>query len=157
MTLYDHVYEVFLERTDYLYADVCFYEKLLEQLMTEARCVGAFVGISHAKALARYLHASGCTLVSEQDSIVLLKPLATAMNRRIACQLLDNSVLENFLAPIRATSPQHALTNCWYCEKQPKEPKLCSRCRQALYCNQACQTTHWKEHKETCKPIEVKK
>ena len=29
---------------------------------------------------------------------------------------------------------------------------LCSRCKRAKYCNRACQTRVWKEHKKTCIP-----
>ena len=30
---------------------------------------------------------------------------------------------------------------------------LCSRCKDARYCNRACQTRVWKEHKKTCVPF----
>ena len=33
----------------------------------------------------------------------------------------------------------------------PYPPKKCSRCRSVGYCNDACQTDHWRDHKQECK------
>lgn len=32
---------------------------------------------------------------------------------------------------------------------------LCSACRQARYCSQACQRSHWKSHKADCKAVQA--
>jgi len=40
---------------------------------------------------------------------------------------------------------------CDYCRKEPDDPKKCSRCGIAQYCNSACQKSHWPHHKRECK------
>lgn len=43
---------------------------------------------------------------------------------------------------------------CTYCGKREKQPgllKLCSRCREARYCDKSCQRAHWTNgHKQAC-------
>lgn len=39
---------------------------------------------------------------------------------------------------------------CYCCKKFTKEPKICSKCRYAVYCSNECQAMHWKEHKVNC-------
>jgi len=38
------------------------------------------------------------------------------------------------------------------CGKETTSSKVCSRCRNALYCSPECQKKCWKAHKKTCKP-----
>ena len=40
---------------------------------------------------------------------------------------------------------------CGCGELQDEKMKLCARCRRAPYCSQACQRSHWPEHKLECK------
>jgi len=40
--------------------------------------------------------------------------------------------------------------SCDETERQVKEYKKCSRCRQIAYCSVNCQRNHWKEHKKDC-------
>ncbi|KAJ7126464.1 hypothetical protein C8R43DRAFT_958199 [Mycena crocata] len=51
--------------------------------------------------------------------------------------------------PIMQTCPG---TNdlCYTCNKPGNPLRTCSRCKIARYCSQECQTTDWKEHKQTC-------
>lgn len=47
---------------------------------------------------------------------------------------------------------------CSYCLKRHENKlKLCSRCKQANYCNRDCQIKHWKKHKKRCNYISNKK
>ena len=46
--------------------------------------------------------------------------------------------------------PRSAGTQCSYCLKEQKELKVCSRCRQAYYCDPSCQKNHYPAHKASC-------
>ncbi|MCI5052993.1 MAG: ankyrin repeat domain-containing protein [Simkaniaceae bacterium] len=49
------------------------------------------------------------------------------------------------------TTPPHASTKrCFGCNKTDVKLNKCARCLFATYCNRACQTNHWKEHKAVC-------
>ena len=39
---------------------------------------------------------------------------------------------------------------CSYCFEERKELKVCSRCRQAFYCDTTCQKNHYAAHKASC-------
>lgn len=39
---------------------------------------------------------------------------------------------------------------CSYCLNERKELKVCSRCRQAFYCDTGCQKAHYPTHKAIC-------
>lgn len=41
-------------------------------------------------------------------------------------------------------------TFCSYCQKERKELKVCSRCKQAFYCDTQCQKNHYPAHKAPC-------
>lgn len=43
------------------------------------------------------------------------------------------------------------------CKKFNIKPAVCSRCRMAGYCNEACQKRHWSTHKIRCKEVVEKK
>ncbi len=43
MTLFDHLYTIFQANTDFIYADLCFFDKVVEKLATEP-CVCVFAG-----------------------------------------------------------------------------------------------------------------
>lgn len=38
------------------------------------------------------------------------------------------------------------------CTVRAPDSKMCSRCKDVLYCSKKCQTVCWKEHKQVCKP-----
>ncbi|KAJ7507091.1 hypothetical protein B0H11DRAFT_2271617 [Mycena galericulata] len=43
---------------------------------------------------------------------------------------------------------------CSYCATPPKDEeklRLCSRCKLNRYCSKQCQTTHWTQHKHSCR------
>lgn len=47
--------------------------------------------------------------------------------------------------------------HCSFCQKRAMENetekatlKICSRCKDAFYCNETCQKAHWPEHKKVC-------
>lgn len=40
---------------------------------------------------------------------------------------------------------------CVACEMQPKQFKVCSRCRTVRYCGRDCQVADYKQHKKACK------
>jgi hypothetical protein len=39
---------------------------------------------------------------------------------------------------------------CFQCYTVLTKVLHCSRCKQAKYCNEACQTAHWSAHKKEC-------
>ncbi|KAK9824190.1 hypothetical protein WJX72_008432 [[Myrmecia] bisecta] len=40
---------------------------------------------------------------------------------------------------------------CAFCGQTPETPlKVCGRCRKAKYCNEACQRSHYRDHKTIC-------
>ena len=39
---------------------------------------------------------------------------------------------------------------CLYCARKSADVQRCSRCKEAIYCNQECQKAHWKIHKADC-------
>ncbi len=41
---------------------------------------------------------------------------------------------------------------CTYCKKKEGPLEVCIRCRTEAYCSTDCSSTHWKWHKDTCKP-----
>ncbi len=41
--------------------------------------------------------------------------------------------------------------SCSACGKQSSSLLLCSRCKQARYCDAGCQHKHWPQHKQQCK------
>mmetsp|Transcript_12145 Transcript_12145/g.14126 ORF Transcript_12145/g.14126 Transcript_12145/m.14126 type:complete len:578 (+) Transcript_12145:128-1861(+) len=45
---------------------------------------------------------------------------------------------------------------CILCGKCNDTLSTCSRCKSVTYCSVECQKKHWKEHKKTCKPLQVK-
>ena len=45
-------------------------------------------------------------------------------------------------------------TTCLMCGKKSLEPKLCSQCRNAVYCNQTCQSSDWPKHRAHCRADE---
>ncbi|XP_040214845.1 ubiquitin carboxyl-terminal hydrolase 19 isoform X2 [Rana temporaria] len=59
----------------------------------------------------------------------------------------------------RPQIPSIPITKCSACQKKQlsEEEKLkrCTRCYRVGYCNQACQKTHWPEHKIACRPENI--
>lgn len=59
----------------------------------------------------------------------------------------------------RPQVPSIPITKCSACQKKQlsEEEKLkrCTRCYRVGYCNQACQKTHWPEHKIACRPENI--
>lgn len=50
-------------------------------------------------------------------------------------------------------NPKHASLRpkrCENCQKQDLNFKVCSRCRQAYYCDPECQKAHYPRHKQVC-------
>ncbi len=45
--------------------------------------------------------------------------------------------------------------SCYNCGASEGD-KICSRCKKACYCSVSCQREHWKEHKNSCKPMSIK-
>jgi hypothetical protein len=45
---------------------------------------------------------------------------------------------------------------CAKCKKVPVQLMLCGRCKQVIYCGQACQVAHYKDHKTICRAIAAK-
>ena len=43
-----------------------------------------------------------------------------------------------------------ARNGCAECGKKSSNNRLCSRCRQTMYCSEECQGKHWNEHQKTC-------
>ena len=39
---------------------------------------------------------------------------------------------------------------CAFCQKEKKDLKACSRCKQSYYCDTACQKSHYAAHKASC-------
>jgi len=50
-------------------------------------------------------------------------------------------------------------TLCSYCQSQGKSVsyKICSQCRNALYCSRDCQKKHWKVHKRECATLATRR
>ncbi|KAJ7465055.1 MM3350-like domain-containing protein [Mycena latifolia] len=51
---------------------------------------------------------------------------------------------------VRDRRDKRASALCACCGKPITKPKMCSACRKVYYCDQECQTTHWREHKRQC-------
>jgi hypothetical protein len=65
--------------------------------------------------------------------------LAKTLAKKVSARVLD--VLEN------------GTTSCGYCgARLPKS--LCSRCKEARFCNKNCQTAGWKYHRKWCVPTD---
>lgn len=45
-------------------------------------------------------------------------------------------------------------TLCGGCERHPKKPQLCSRCKDQVYCSRACQRKDFRRHKAVCRTPE---
>ena len=44
---------------------------------------------------------------------------------------------------------------CAACKKIVREMKRCARCKNVMYCCEACQKSHWPQHKSSCKAVEA--
>lgn len=49
------------------------------------------------------------------------------------------------------------LKRCDECASMCPNPKVCSRCKEARYCNKACQQKAWKMHRQVCARISKEK
>jgi hypothetical protein len=67
-----------------------------------------------------------------------------------------NDYIATFKGNSKETTPDHhkeSLTvnrGCFQCSAVTNKLKTCSGCKSAHYCNQECQTLHWKSHKIYC-------
>ena len=50
----------------------------------------------------------------------------------------------------RNSSATGAHRECRGCSKPTEQPKICERCRMAVYCSRECQVSHWPMHKKEC-------
>jgi len=41
-------------------------------------------------------------------------------------------------------------SQCWYCHKKGGSLQTCSRCKNAVYCDEGCQRKDWRQHKGYC-------
>lgn len=151
MTLFDRLYTILQANTDFIYADLCFFDKVVEKLATEP-CVCVFAGGAHARAVTLYLQAYGCELVSEKDCIALTTPLLSLIRpNSVEIDCLDEQTIEQFLEPLQGKKALPAA--CTHCGKAKNNLLVCSRCKAKAYCDQACQKADWSIHKALCKPV----
>lgn len=157
MNLFDQLYVCLQQKTDFNFADFCYFDKTLEMLKKEPSAL-VFVGLAHARALAHYLKACGATVMSEKTCMGPVAPLLTLMRQDAQeLDLLDEATVQSFLEPLLETAAgasvgSGSVRTCNHCNTKKESLSTCSRCKKAFYCDKECQKLAWGKHKGTCRP-----
>jgi hypothetical protein len=74
----------------------------------------------------------------------------TQMRKLMKAKIYGESVSAEAVIPAKDKS----VILCSHCLKMLEGERVmkCSKCLNAAYCNKTCQTSHWKSHKQHCKP-----
>jgi hypothetical protein len=138
----DLMHRIFLKQTDYLFADVCFFDKILDTLKEGKSPLIVVIGAAHVDPVLEMLATVGFELLSKK-SIVEENKTGYRIKQSESPQFVEDlvNVTKKFLTP-----------ECQVCAKDGPM-QSCARCKNAFYCSVECQKKAWKRHKEVCKAI----
>lgn len=126
----------FLYNTDWLYAELCFIDRVLDLIKQgRSHCI-LIIGESHCSRISKLLEILGFELVNGEAIVKagwLKEDQVAPFIDRLTAQT------EAFLTPF-----------CHTCLKQGAV-KWCTRCKNSCYCSVDCQKKAWPSHKELCK------
>jgi len=129
------------------------FEKSIKFLLTESEIKTGNLLKKHRVNEEKYLRElirqfpyKECAIVKQMVTIlakILIGDKPSALEVINGClngQRLNENASENF--------------TCSTCYEKNENVKLCSNCRNAAYCDQFCQKSHWFIHKKECKAID---
>lgn len=153
MNLIKKCTELFLNDTDYLYADVCFLEKAVDTLEHHNRVAFA-MGAKHLTRLVSMLEQLGGNVPLSDDILAAELPLN---NQYQLSPQHDTKLLLAISQFLQTGSDEPAedaaIHQCFHCFKQGAS-NVCRQCKKARYCSAVCQTFDWQRHKRCCKKSE---
>ena len=140
----DLMHRIFLKQTDYLFADVCFFDKILDTLKEGKSPIIVVIGAAHVDPVLEMLTTAGFELLSKNSVIE---------ENITGYRIKSSESVPQFIEDLVNVTKKFLTPECQVCAKEGPM-KSCARCKNALYCSIACQKKAWKQHKEVCKVIE---
>lgn len=142
--------KLFLHDTDYLYANVCFLDKSLDELERSPN-IALIIGLSHAKPLLEMFKKLNAEVVVydsiPHDERALYETCSKSHDYDSKLALAISTFIAAQEKAQERSVPQHQCLNCF----KVGTLLACSRCKAAFYCCTACQKKDWPEHKKVCK------
>lgn len=158
--LIQELYKNFLHSIDYNFADILFYNKVIQEQDKNLNNIMILItGQHHTENVSKMLSKTGYKLIKQINlyknhnfNVNSFNPsnqfrfdLALDLINSIGDKTFEKN--ENYEKKIN-----EEVKYCNYCFKQgDSNLKVCTNCRKIRYCNQDHQIKDWQEHKKTCK------
>ena len=88
-------------------------------------------------------------LVAQREAGVRNSGMISEQRRRLA-SMLDAPPVRDAAVAVAPHAPETTTAACAACGEMLRKIRRCGRCRAACYCGNACQRTHWQQHKPRC-------
>jgi len=138
--------EQYCWNVDYLFFDACLLDKILDSADDQTpSCV--VVGESHALRVTRLVEDLPGWQVVSRSKVAQIHPLGCVPMEVPEFQGDLEKALNEVLKPL--------IARCTVCDKVG-DIKVCSSCKELLYCSSECQKKDWPEHKKVCQKVKVK-